>query len=562
MRTAKRILITMLIASLASTATASTQQSKSKSGKKNIGPLAVINGEPLTVDELREGFVKRHGGHEKFLGGEQELRRFIEIIVDERLLVQEAYNLGIQNQSDVRSATEEYADQTSLDYLVQSETEGKANPTEEQVHAAWEANTKRLYLVQEIVVDSRDEAEQVRAMILGGANFEEIARSCSTAPSKMYGGRLGNVGWGTMEPAWETVVFPLEPGEVSPAFRTKGGWNVVQLLDLTTIVQPDYNSVRAKIEGILKRRMLDERRASFSNELWMRYHVAVAPVDHSAASLSSLHERAPETALAAWDGGSLLLKDFPSEGELKMMAALPSSRAQQFFDDQLRTAVNEQLVRLEVKRRNIAALPEVADPVRRFQEDLMERVLYADHILKDLEVSDDDVKAYFEKHRSDLKKPERRHVAHIVVASEAAARTIRAKAVAGESWRDLVEKNSLDTQSIKDAGDLGWVTKRDTPREFASVLSLQEGAVSEPIQSKFGWHLIKILKIEDERPLAFEDCKDDVRKLVTEQKKREKRDYWVKKLRAASTVTISTKAIRDYVKDNPFEEAKATPKSH
>lgn len=562
MRTSKRILITILITALASTATASAQQPKSKSSKKDIGPLAVINGEPLTVAELREGFVKRHGGHEKFLGGEQELRRFINIIVDQRLLVQEAYNLGIQDLADIRKATEEYADQKSAAYLVQSETEGRANPTEEQIHDAWEANTKQLYVMQEIVVESRDEAEQVRGMILGGGNFEEIARSCSTVPSKMHGGRLGTVGWGTMEPAWETVVFPLEPGEISPAFRTKGGWNVVQLLDRTTIAQPAYKSVRSKIEAILKGRMLDENRASFSNELWTRYHVAVAPVDHSAASLSALHKTSADTVVASWDGGALLLKDFPSEGEIKMMAALPDWRAQQFFDEQLRAGVNEPLVKLEVKRRNIAAVPQVADPVRRYQEDLMENALYADHIFKDVKVTDDDVKTYFEQHKAELKTPERRHVAHIVMADPATAKAVRDRALAGEPWADLVKQNSVDTPTVKDAGELGWITKRDTPKEFIPVLALQEGAVSEPIQSKFGWHLIKVLGIEAERPLSYDEAKDNIGKSVLDQKKREKRAYWVKKLREASKVNISDKAVHDYVKDNPFEEAKQTPKSH
>jgi parvulin-like peptidyl-prolyl isomerase len=242
-----------------------------------------------------------------------------------------------------------------------------------------------------------------------------------------------------------------------------------------------------------------------------------------------------------------------------MLSLFPPERAAAEIDSGLRTTINEPLVKLEANARKTAEVPEVAEDVRMFQEDRMESLLYDDHILKDVTVSEDDVKNYFAEHQKEFVAPERRKISHIVVESEDAAKKIREQITGGEDFVTLVKSKSHDTESARTGGDLGWITPKDVPAGFADVLKLQAGEVSGPVQSKFGWHLIKVVQIEPERLLTFEEAKDKIRKVVLEKKQREKRAYWVKKLRDAATIKVNKRAIRAYVRNNEFKAAAAPP---
>lgn len=512
--------------------------------------LAKVNDETITGEDLKEEFTRRHGGHGKFLLGEPEVRQFLNVVVDQRLLIQEAERLDLQSQPDIRRAVAEYEERKAAEYLVKVEIEEKARPTADEVRAAWEKQTAALYRTRQIVVDSRDEAESVARMLAAGEDFEALARQCSIAASRIYGGRLPLLGWGAMEPAWEETVGRLAPGEIAPAFATPDGFEIVQLEEIVPVERPPFEQAARRIEGILKKRKTEERRRELSDFLWSKYHVRRSDVDLGPEGLhAALKERGDEP-IAAWDGGKLTVKEFVREVDWRELAGLLPGRFRTEMELRLRQSVNEPLARLEAKGRGLEKTPEVARPVRVYRHDLMERALYADFVLKDVHVTEDAVRAYYEGHRTELTAPEQRRVAHIVVPSEEEAREVRAKLDAGESFVALVTAHSSDAPSVKKGGDLGWITKKEATGEFEKVFSLEEGQITEPLKSKFGWHLIKVEKIVPERPQTLDEAKESIRKTLTEQKQREARAVWVKKLRDAATIRVSNPGIRKFVKSN------------
>jgi parvulin-like peptidyl-prolyl isomerase len=95
---------------------------------------------------------------------------------------------------------------------------------------------------------------------------------------------------------------------------------------------------------------------------------------------------------------------------------------------------------------------------------------------------------------------------HILVADAALAKTIKGKLDAGEDWFSLVETYSTDEGSKSQGGDLGWFGSGDMVKEFEdAAFALKVGEVSEPVQSQFGWHIIRVLGHEN-RPLTATEC--------------------------------------------------------
>jgi parvulin-like peptidyl-prolyl isomerase len=520
--------------------------------------LAKVNGEPITAADLRSEFVRRHGGHQKFLGGADEVRQFLNLVVDARLLVQEAYRLDLQHDPEIEAAAAERAARASIDRLATIEIEDKAQPTEEEIRTAWSEKTREMIEARQIAVASREEAERVRTRILAGESFEHLARTVSIAPSRQLGGYLPLVGWGTMEPAWEEAVWPLCPGEVSDVFKTSTGFEVVQVGARNPFPLADYGKCHSRIEGILKRRKLEERKRALSELLWTRYDARFAGVALHPAALEQARRDAPERPLATWRGGTLSVAEGWSAADAQEIAALPPGRADEETAERIRSEVNERLARLEARARHLELDPAVADPVRRYREDLMEGALYERYVLKDVTVTDGEVRAYYDTHAAEWVSPEKRRVAHVVVKTREEADDVRAKALAGEAFEDLVRARSTDATSVKDGGNLGWITAKDVPPGFESVLTLAEGAISEPIASKFGFHIVKVGQVVPAQPLTFASAEPDVRKLLLDQRRREKRRDWVQKLRAAAKVAFDDGAIRELARAQAAAVAAAT----
>jgi len=449
-----------------------------------------------------ELFSDRHSGHAKFLGGNAEAREFLKIVIDDKLLVQEAYEIGLDKDPTVIQLAADLERTRSAKLLLKREIEDKARPSRDEVKKIWESLTF-VMKVRQIAVDTKQEAEEIRAAILHGADVEPFARDCSRADSRVHGGHLVAT-FGQMEPAWETIVFALEPGEVSPVIATQNGFEVVLVENRVDVDRPPFDEVAARIENVLYKRRLEERRKEFLEELWAKYPVLFSPVAMTTAD--------PE-------------------------------------------AVLEPLLALEGVARNMAGDPAIAGEVRKYREYVMESLLFRDHIFKGLAVPDEENRKYYDEHQNEFVAPEQRRVAQILVSNEKDGVTVRQALAAGTEFEIAVKKYSRDPISAMQDGDLGWITPDKVPAAFKPVLAMAQGEVSKPIQSPGGWHLIKVKEIKPARQLTFEEVTDKVARKTLDIRKEAARKRWVEKLRAAATIEVDDAAIKSFVKANEFSGA-------
>lgn len=95
---------------------------------------------------------------------------------------------------------------------------------------------------------------------------------------------------------------------------------------------------------------------------------------------------------------------------------------------------------------------------------------------------------------------------HILVEDEERAKDILNRLEEGEDWHGLATTFSTDTSNKNQGGDLGWFGRGQMVQEFEEVaFSLQVGETSQPVQSEFGWHIIRVLGHE-ERSLPAAEC--------------------------------------------------------
>ncbi len=115
--------------------------------------------------------------------------------------------------------------------------------------------------------------------------------------------------------------------------------------------------------------------------------------------------------------------------------------------------------------------------------------------------------------------PREYHARHILVDDQAAAEAITKELKGGADFAKLAAKRSKDSSS-KSGGDLGWFTLDTMVKPFAdAVKAMQPGQLSEqPVQSQFGWHVIKLEESRATSAPPFDEVKDRVKMLVQRKK--------------------------------------------
>lgn len=109
-------------------------------------------------------------------------------------------------------------------------------------------------------------------------------------------------------------------------------------------------------------------------------------------------------------------------------------------------------------------------------------------------------------------------VAHILVASENEAIAIATELKKGRSFDKIAKEKSLDPGSSKQGGDLGWNPPSSYVAPFAEAFQkLAKGHVSSPVQTQFGWHIIKLEDVRDLKLPAFQEVKANLEKRQQQQ---------------------------------------------
>jgi parvulin-like peptidyl-prolyl isomerase len=140
----------------------------------------------------------------------------------------------------------------------------------------------------------------------------------------------------------------------------------------------------------------------------------------------------------------------------------------------------------------------------------------------------------------------RRLLSHILVADEAAARSVQAEVVGGGDFKQLAARSSTDSQSGANGGVIGCVDGQQIDPAFAvAAAALPLGGVSAPIKTQYGWHVIKAEDVE--QALPFDSVKKEIKNdLIVHGQEGQKK---LLALMAKAKVSIPPRLGRWVVKD-------------
>jgi parvulin-like peptidyl-prolyl isomerase len=119
------------------------------------------------------------------------------------------------------------------------------------------------------------------------------------------------------------------------------------------------------------------------------------------------------------------------------------------------------------------------------------------------------------------------------------AEDVRARAVKGEDFGQLVSRHSRFQGPTSPGGDLGFISMGAVQPQIAAGLEdVPVGGISEVLPNQAGFNIFKVLDKREERPYTLEEIKEDLPQVVSQIRNRERYDSWVQALRDKSHIEI------------------------
>ncbi|MEM6762701.1 MAG: peptidylprolyl isomerase [Pseudomonadota bacterium] len=143
------------------------------------------------------------------------------------------------------------------------------------------------------------------------------------------------------------------------------------------------------------------------------------------------------------------------------------------------------------------------------------RDLYMEKVVED-KVTEEAVRARYESEAAEIEPQTEVSARHILVAEEEKAKELIAALKLGGDFAKLAEENSIDPGSARRGGSLGFFGRGQMVPAFEeAAFTLDEGAITEePVQSRFGYHIIKVDERRTQPVPSFEEVGDRIRQLM------------------------------------------------
>jgi parvulin-like peptidyl-prolyl isomerase len=170
------------------------------------------------------------------------------------------------------------------------------------------------------------------------------------------------------------------------------------------------------------------------------------------------------------------------------------------------------------------------------KRDLRIRVLSEkifEEVTSEVEVTDEDVQAYYDENAAQFETPASREVRHILVKNKARADDIHAQLEDGADFARLAKRYSEDPASKNEGGKF-TAQQGATVEEFdRTAFELETGELSEPVKTQFGWHIIEAVgDIEPKATQDLDDVREQIEGTLLEEKKNARINEWIEELRA------------------------------
>jgi peptidyl-prolyl cis-trans isomerase C len=250
--------------------------------------------------------------------------------------------------------------------------------------------------------------------------------------------------------------------------------------------------------------------------------------------------------LATIDGGKITLEEFNKELEripanMKMLV-LTESGKQSFLD----RYIVKRLLMEEARKENIEKEKDFQDRLVDIREQLLIESLLKKKVTTNVNLSETELKEYYEKNKEKFKTGQEIDTRHILVKTEKEANEIRAKLAKGEDFADLAKRYSIDPSAKATGGAIGFHAKGTLMPEYESVAFklAKVGQISPPVKTQLGYHIIQLQGMKPPAYTPYEEVKEFIKQRIAQERQNDVLEKYVADLRSKAKITVNAELLK------------------
>lgn len=245
-----------------------------------------------------------------------------------------------------------------------------------------------------------------------------------------------------------------------------------------------------------------------------------------------------KTPIATVEGKTIYTSDLDA-----LIKQLPQEQANQFLSPQGRHQLLDELIAqelfyLEAKESKLDESDDFKKMVKDAEEKLLKTHMIAQFMM-DIVVPEEEIQKFYNEKPEQFLAPDSIRASHILLTEEQQAIDIIAEIKAGKSFEDAAKEYST-CPSKDNGGDLSYFSKGQMVPEFeAAAFALEVDEMTEvPVQTQFGFHVIKLTERKESETIPFDSIKDNVRNFLLREKQNNAFLSKVEDLKKKYTVNI------------------------
>ena len=508
--------------------------------------LAIVGNETISSSEFKAFKSRVSAGMQV---GETPLeidKNLLEALIDMKLLLREAHAQNIYSDPVFLKRMDEQVKSRLLKLYRKRQIVDKVLVTDEELHRHYRATHRdRALRLGGIMVETREEAEQVVAALETGADFQQLARERSLHQGTgEHGGDSGKYKLRDQtRPTIAEKVFHLEIGGISEpvpfSYEGQKGYVVFKVLDAVPV--PLESSEQRIREELISWKMATRTQALLDS---LREEYAPRIMYHRIPLLSNggadLSDSTDKKALCTFKGGQIALADFLQNAQRIRIAPRELADSSRVVSLLQNIFIPERLFLQEAKALGLDQDPELLDFLSRKREELLISLLRQREVDQHTTASDEEAQAFFDAHPEKFTSPETIVVTEILVPSDSLAYRLKRELQEGADATLLAVQHTMREGALHHSGNLrlNVYTQAFYPSIYEAAQHLEVGEVGGPVPTGKGYSVFRVIDRGREKEPYNADTQRRARAYVKIDKAKRGYVHYVRGLRQKYSVTL------------------------
>jgi peptidyl-prolyl cis-trans isomerase C len=514
-------------------------------------PAALVNDEPITLEDLTNALATSHMDRSEQKTGRVDYLTILNRLINARLVIQEAANIGLDELPEFNAQMEKFS-RATLKSLLFAQVIGDVTVDPAEVEKRYRESILE-WKINSLLFAKEDEARSFHSAVQAGGSFEELAKKALEEKKAQGADRSVYLKAKEIMPAISSVILSMQTGSISPVIKLEEGMNfqgfaIVKLEDRRSV---ENDGVRRSVEQSLLAERKNEKLKAYRQELFKKYvevrKRTLKRLDYDSPK-ANRQELLTDTRIVAEikDEKAITVGDLTAALKEKhyhgLDRAAESKKINQSKQEVLDTLIDKALIHKEALQRGLDKTTEYEARMKEFRTNTLfglfiERVVYPD-----FKLHESDVKEYYDEHKQEFLSPEIVRMTGLIFTNKRDAETALKSLERGAdvSWV-RANADGIAADAHKDplfSGGRIVLAKDDMPEDMRKAVS---GAKAGDARLYTGGERFFVLALEEITPSRvkpFEEVREVIRKKIFNEKFNQAVEDWFPKLREAGDVRI------------------------